>query len=342
MREKSLTLICVQPCKQFYAWQVEVMLTNFESLKIHEHYKIQCLFPYNKSETDWQEKVAVIKKVEQAFKNIAEFFYYEDTRQRPFFYISGSRPNALKQHLKLFPELGENAIFYHDCDMVFTKFPDFFQDTKDDDVWYLSDTISYIGHDYILSKGEEVLDTMCDIVEIDKDMIKRNQPNSGGAQYLMKNLDSDYFEKVEKDCENLFNSINKLSESIKIKNPQYHELQIWCADMWAVLWNAWLHGHETLVIPDMNFCWATDVISKWYMTYIFHNAGVTDGKKSNLFFKPAFTNKLPYSEDFSKLSDKHCSKKYVDIITSIGNKSCLYEQSQGDNTILVSPNESNA
>ena len=50
----------------------------------------------------------------------------------------------------------------------------------------MSDTISYIGYDYIKSKGDDILKTMLDIVGIDEDVVKNNQNNSGGAQYILK------------------------------------------------------------------------------------------------------------------------------------------------------------
>jgi hypothetical protein len=82
-KHKTLTLMCVQPCIQYYAWQVEVMLTNFKSLRIHEEFNVHTLWAFNKNEHDWEEKRALIKKVEDAFSDVAEFHYYEDTRQYP-------------------------------------------------------------------------------------------------------------------------------------------------------------------------------------------------------------------------------------------------------------------
>ena len=49
--KKPLTLICVQPCIQYYAWQIEVMLTNFEAFKLHEEFNIVCLFAYNMNDS---------------------------------------------------------------------------------------------------------------------------------------------------------------------------------------------------------------------------------------------------------------------------------------------------
>ena len=64
MKEK-LTLICVQPCIPYYAWQIEVMLKNFQELEINKNYSVQLLFAYNKNENGWEENVEWIKKVER-------------------------------------------------------------------------------------------------------------------------------------------------------------------------------------------------------------------------------------------------------------------------------------
>ena len=71
--KKPLTLLCVQPCIPYYAWQIEVMLTNFEQLKLHEDFNIVCLFAYNKNEHNWKDNVSIINKVEFRFSDVANF-----------------------------------------------------------------------------------------------------------------------------------------------------------------------------------------------------------------------------------------------------------------------------
>lgn len=335
MHEKPLTLMCVQPSIKYYAWQIEVMLTNFKNLSIHTEFNIDCLFAFNKNESDWEEKVALIHKVKAKFEGIADFYFYEDTREYPISYISSIRPNVLKQHYKAFPELSNKPVFYHDCDVVFTKFPLFLHNYQQDDMnWYVSDTISYIGHDYIKSKGDDVLAKMCEIIGINESLVKEKQNESGGAQYIMKGVDYSFFHKVEKDCERLYKEISQLS-NIKLNEdritadpnnpkPPYHPLQIWCSDMWCILWNAWQRGYKTNIIPEMDFCWGTDSLEKWNEKTIFHNAGVV-GQNDKLFYKGAYTDTYPYEieDDFNKES---ASYKYFEIIKSIGKNSCVYDK----------------
>lgn len=59
----DLTFICVQPCTKNYAWKIEIMLTNFRDCGKSKNYSVECLFAFNKNESDLKDKVATIKKV---------------------------------------------------------------------------------------------------------------------------------------------------------------------------------------------------------------------------------------------------------------------------------------
>jgi hypothetical protein len=319
-------LICVQPCTTYYAWQVEVMLDNFVEVGVTLHNVVQCLWAYNKTESDWQNKLALIKTLEQKFvdEDGIVFYYYEDTRQYPITYVSGIRPNLLKQHYKRFPLLTTEKVFYHDCDILFTKYPEFLDDLNVSETdWYVSDTISYIGHDYVISKGADVLDKMCQIVGCHPHFIKARQQQSGGCQYLFSNVDWLFWEKVEKDCEALFKQITELNNRKKALAPDYHELQIWCADMWAILWNAWLRGFTTNVVNQLSFVWATDPVTMWGERTIFHNAGVVaDGQ---FFYKGSYTNRMPYDdieEKIKTISPTSASYRYAESVLKTSKNSC--------------------
>jgi len=171
-----------------------------------------------------------------------------------------------------------------------------------------------------MSKGYDVYSKMCEIVEIPEIIPKLMNSNSGGAQYILKNINADYWEKVEKDSEQLYYQINQLNNQKKIADPNHHELQIWCADMWAVLWNGWLLGNETKVVPEMNFSWATDTKNRWEETNIFHNAGVTG--TGIHFYKGIFQDHLPYNIE-DTFSEQFCSKLYFNEIKETAKKTCL-------------------
>jgi hypothetical protein len=101
----------------------------------------------------------------------------------------------------------------------------------------------------------------------------------------------------------------------------YHPLQIWCADMWAVLWNGWKLGYKTVCHPELEFSWATSSEEEWYKFNIFHNAGVVRADQG-LFYKALYMDKMPYDEDI-KVDDKTASKKYWEIIKNVSQKSVL-------------------
>lgn len=318
---KNLRYISVQPRLLYYAWQVEVMINNFIKHGINPN-NIDILVAWNPNDltTSIQENVDAWNKLASHY-NTVRFFFYQDTRQQPIHYISSVRPNILKQHFKANPELEKEVIFYHDCDVLFTRPPDWSK-FVDGSIWYLSNTNSYINYDYIISKGHDVYSKMCEIVGIDPVIPKLMNSNSGGAQYIMKNVNAEYWDKVERDSEMLYFNITQLNNEKKQLDPNYHELQIWCADMWAVLWNGWMLGNETKVVPEMNFCWATDDIKRWENTTIFHNAGVTCSC-GRQFYKGSYINQLPYSITQESFKDSVCGYRYVEEIIETAKKSCL-------------------
>ncbi len=177
---------------------------------------------------------------------------------------------------------------------------------------------------YIKSKGDDVLELMCNIVDITPEVIKENQLNSGGAQYIMKNVDAQYWNEVYMDCENLYGEITKLNDAKKIENPSYHELQIWCADMWAVLWNAWKRNYTTKCDPLLNFNWTTTPIDQWNTNCIYHNAGVTNSS-DGMFFKNAYTMQLPYNIALDSPKNGVCVFNYFNYVQEVGSRSFLVD-----------------
>jgi len=321
---KNLRYICVQPRLLYYAWQVEVMINNFIKRGINPN-NIDILVAWNPNDlTSTPENIEMWNKLASHY-NYVRFFFYQDTRQQPIHYISSVRPNILKQHFKAHPELEKEAIFYHDCDIVFTKTPDFSKFLTDE-IWYLSDTNSYINASYILSKGQDVYDKMCEVIGMNPVIPKLMNDDSGGAQYIMKNVNHEYWEKVERDCETLYKEISELNKKKKEADSNYHELQIWCADMWAVLWNGWLLGNQTKVIEEMNFSWTTDPVSRWDETLIYHNAGATCSCGGQ-FYKANYRDKLPYGVELRLDKNKNGYNYYLEV-QETSKKSCLISQQQ--------------
>lgn len=302
-----LRLLSAQPATDYYAWQVEVYLHNFLKLGYNGNY-MDVVAGYNGSIPEsW-------RKIQNRFPYV-RFFFYENTMENDT-YPPAIQSHILEKHFKQHPYLQHEAIFFHDCDFIFTKFFDF-NPYLSDDSWYFSDTISYIGSEYIRSKGEEVLDVMCKTVGIPKQIVVQNQTKSGGAQKLMKNVTADYWKEVYDNSIALYEALKTVSHIKKDTDP--NGIQVWTASMWAELWTAWKRGFNVEVPKEFNFCWATCHVDRWEDMYFFHNAGVPDSK-GGMFFKAEYINKLPYNTNL-ELDKNRCSYKYYSQIKSID--SCL-------------------
>jgi hypothetical protein len=308
-----MKFICAQPAIDYYTWQVEVMINNFIKNGVNpEDIQIVCAHHGSVSEK-WQ-------KLAKGYPDV-KFYFYADQRQKPC-YISSVRPHILYQHWLNHPELINETVFYHDCDIIFSK-PIDFEGLIDNDTCYVSDTVSYIGANYVRSKGEHYLDLMADIVNVNKQYVIEQEKNSGGAQYLLKNVPIEFWKKVYYDAENLYRLVTHQIEKDKKDNPSMHEIQIWCADMWAVLWNLWFWDKAVEVTKKLSFSWATSGSTDWDRYPIFHNAGVT-GDHDGLFYKGKFQLALPYEEVKSKTYNTNfCSSKYAEEVLKTGEVSCL-------------------
>src|SRR5699024_1841781 len=123
-----------------------------------------------------------------------------------------------------------------------------------------------------------------------------------------------FWAKVEKDAEALFSLANEMNKEIKKADPEKKTIQAWCADMWAVLWNAWKRGISTTIHQELDFCWPKDELYRWKETKILHNAGVYPPAAEELFCKGFYTNHPPYFNDFNTLDKNKCSIKIVELI----------------------------
>jgi len=306
-----IRLLSAQPATPYYVWQVEVMLNNFLEMGINLNWvDIVCCKENGVIPQQWSKL---------ASNYAARFFFYNDTRETKH-YISSIRPNILKQHFQAYPELSKETFLYHDCDIVFTK-PINWQQFEEDDIWYGSNTEWYISYDYIISKGKDVFDKMVEVMDINPQLVIDNNKNSIGAQYILKNIDDTFWKEVERDCEELFRVVGEFGREKKKKDNTHHELQIWCADMWAVLWNGWKRGNQTKCHNELQFSWATSDEKEYYKCNIMHNAGVTNST-SGLFYKPQYQQILPYNVAVEP-NKGTASWHYWNWIQKTAEKTCL-------------------
>ena len=310
---QDIYYICAQPSTFYYAWQVDAMLLSFEKFGNVDLSKVHIVssVPLDKPVPD-----SHFKLVEQKWrdKNVL-FEYYKDNRVGSG-YISSIRPHILKKHWQKYPWLQEKTFFYHDCDIALTK-PIKLDDKlspEDNRTCYVSDTMSYIGARYIDSKGHNLLEDMCAIVDIPPHIVRNRELESGGAQYLIKpGITPEFWDKVYQDSERLFTEITGKINEYKREEPDWHELQIWCADMWAVLWNLWKSGYKTPCHLDLDFGWGTHNKSSWDLYSIFHNAGVVKSEEGKPFYKGEYMSRAPI--DAPRPDDEWASQNYFDLIT---------------------------
>lgn len=313
---KDLIFMSVQPDVPYFHWQVEVMITNFTKLGINPN-NIEVIYALEKGKGISNGGRLLTQKYP-----FVRFFFYDKTVENNHGYIPILRLDCLEQHFIKYNEgLKDKNIFYHDSDIIFRKLPDFDSLLKDN-VWYLSDTVSYIGYDYIVSKSFDLLEKMCEIVNISTETVEANQSNSGGAQYLIKGVDHVFWHKVKEDCLELYKFMTEREKEERktLSNAEankYNPIQKWCSDMWAVLWNAWYFGKNTKLSDELSFSWATSRIEEYEKHNIFHNAGVTGDRSKELFYKGNFINQTPFEADLSFVSDKFASIKYVEAIKSV-------------------------
>ena len=297
--------ICAQPAIKYFAWQLDIFIYSLINNNIKQK-DIHILSSINENGID--EYFSVLK---EKYPNVL-FEFYRDTRKYTM-YQPSIKPHLMYNHYLKYPELQKETILFLDADVILIK-PIDFSGMLNDNIWYLSDTSSYLNYDYIKSKGDDVLDKMLEVAGLDEHVIKSNNTNSGGAQYLIKNAETIYWKEVEDLSHRLYIEISHLYSRKPPQEGSNYRLQIWTSEMWAMIWAAWKKGIMTLVHPNLDFCWATDEINKWDEVSIFHNAGVSCGCQ-NLFKKSNYTDKLP---DLNlEIDNTKCSFNYYNMLKEV-------------------------
>jgi len=317
---KDLKFICAQPDDTYYTWQVHAWL---ESLKSIGHSDKAIVLVYTPS---FREKSDKWQKIADLYPE-ATFAYYKDNgdvSQQLGVYIPVLRPFVLMKYFQEHPDMITKAVFYCDCDILFTdKFN--VDEYINDDICYLSDTNSYINASYFDSKIKDVLpekleeyktrDILAEItslIGITREIAETNNENSGGAQYFLKNVDANFWHKVMNDCIIIRKYLQHVNKQFFANEDK--GFQSWCADMWAVLWNLWLKDHETKNIPEMDFSWASDPIEKVEKLGLFHNAGITSKEMNGCpaFYKGTYhTGKDPFTDSqILAVANNEQSRKY--------------------------------
>ena len=293
--------------KKRYWWEILTQINNFKKLNIDK----DLIYLIGTKDGKLSKELSHIK-----IHTGVRIYGIKDTRDKNIAYRPTIRPHIIKKYL--YEKHGNGQIksfLYLDSDVLLLKKIPSTIYKQNNNTWYLSDTKSYLNSNYIKKKGEDLFKEMCRIVDVDPNIIEANDDNAGGAQYLIKNVDWKFWDKVEKDSELLYQHMIKTSNKY---NPT-HPIQAWTADMWALLWGAIKEGHKVKINKNMDFVWATDNKDKINKNKCFyHNAGVTS--QNGLFNKSQHQNRSPFYDDFSFINDNYCSDIYVKEIINTRNK----------------------
>jgi hypothetical protein len=201
---------------------------------------------------------------------------------------------------------------------------------------YVSDTINYIGYKYIKgccdryykvhsSKPNydkfDIFTKMCEAVGVDEDIVRKRNAQSGGAQYLLKNMNYEFWDECEKANERLYGMFLKYEKSYPIP----HHIQKWTTDMWTCLLLYWKRGDDTIVDKQLDFSWATGTARQYRIKNIFHLAGVTGDQKKR-FNKGKYHAKCVFEEYnknrciFDHVDSKNATFEYVKVMKEYFNK----------------------
>jgi len=328
-------LITCQPTDTYFVWQNHMYIESclaqgFEEEQIHILLYNPTERPYN---TSWDNLKKCYPKL--------NIFVYEDKGVQQFLgiYIPILRPHILWQHFEAFPELQDRTIIYTDCDILWTDNMNI-NHLLEDDINYVSDANSYLNHSYFESKYRDVLPEkleeaksidflkgVCDIVGIDKQVVIDNNSNTGGVQYILKDIDALFWKKVEIDVLKIRMYLQQMNRSyFKDENSG---IQSWCADLWAVQFNLWYFNKESKVVKELDFAWSTDPIIKLNTYPILHNAGIVSetGNGYNAFYKGKYHMGIDPTKDPNldailndEQSKKYCTWYYANELNKIKNK----------------------
>ncbi len=287
-----------QPIDVYFLWQVEVQIVNFRKFGISGRMHILVWYPEKRA-----SELEAWRTLQDKYPE-TRFFFYPDEGVTLGLYVSQLRPHTIKKHFKAIPELKREIIFYHDSDIIFNYLPEFDKLLSDNVNWQ-SDCSSYLDYNYLSRKEKEgnipeneAIQILADIGKVPLEVLQSYTGNTGGAQCILKGVDSEFWEDVERQCKeirykfwwNIPTSINR-----KYFIDENKGFQSWCADMWALNMALWSRGKITSVTPILDFSWATSSYEEFLKKPIYHNAGATKDRP-DLFYKGDWLHKSPIGQ----------------------------------------------
>lgn len=323
-----MIFISAQPYDLYFLWQVEVQACNFRKHGISDKMHVCVWFPDNDIREAKGQKIEPVNfqgwlDLAKKYPEVKFFFYKDkglDTAEFEL-YIPQLRPQILAKHFDTHPYLHDEVIFYHDSDIIFNYLPDFEKLSEGPTNW-VSNTSHYLDYRYLYFKEKQgnipKREAICKLAEIGGvsiSTIAKYKGNTGGAQYILKNIDGNFWRDIEKMSIQIRKSFTHKTESNAARNSESVEwcsnsfntkyfpderegFQSWCADMWAVNFALWSRNREYSTTPELDFSWATDSADTYLMKPIMHNAGAT-GTQEGVFFKGRWMNTSPIGKPLS-------------------------------------------
>lgn len=332
---KELKFLVAQPDDTYYTWQVHLWLESLKKIGHSDKAIVLIFIPsFREKNNKWQQVIDLYPE--------SEFVFYKDVNEVSQYlglYIPILRPYCLGKYFEENPTMKDKAVFYCDSDIVFTEQFNV-NDYINDNISYLSNTNSYINASYFDSKVHQVLPEKLDeyktrdilgevaaLCGVSREIAESHNNHSGGAQYLLKNADAEFWKKVFDNCLTIRSYLLSINQQFfKDENSGY---QSWCADMWAVLWALWYNKQEAKVISEMDFAWSTDNISRLTTTSILHNAGIGSDNSNGYpaFYKGKYhQGQNPFDDSHlqivmnNEVSKNHCTHYYLSQLMDLKNK----------------------
>lgn len=293
-----MTFISCQPHDIYFLWQVEVQICNFRMFGVSDRMHVLVWYPKG------SDKLPLWEELARKFPEVS-FFFYEDQGVDLDLYIPQLRPHCLARHFDLYPNLEKEVIFYHDSDIIFNYLPDF-DNLGQGEVNWQSDTSSYLDYNYLRRKEDEgnipaneAISILCEIGNVTLNTFRSYSDKTGGAQYILKGINGDFWRDVERMCVHIrgkffFGVKNSIND--KYFPSEAAGFQSWCADMWAVNMALWSRNKVTDVTSLLDFSWATDDAETYHKKPIMHNAGAT-GAEPGVFYKGHWIMKSPIGKN---------------------------------------------
>lgn len=334
---RDLKFITIFPDDIYFSWMCHMWLESLKNIGLSDKAIVLIFTPKHRepNKAKYQQIIDLYPEV--------EWNWYKDEEgevtSKLGIYIPILRPWTAMKYWQDHPDMKDKAVFYCDSDIIFTER---FNIDKflDDDITYCSDTNSYINASYFDSKVRDVLpekleeyktidvlDTAARIVGINRKICEANNLHSGGTQYLFKNIDAEYWQKVYEDCIPLIKYLGGINKQFfENENKGY---QKWTSDMWAVLWGVWYRKQETKVVPELEFAWVHDPITKLEKVSIYHNAGATSPFTGDMpvFYKGKYHRGEdpmldPHLDDVlnNEKTKKHCTWYYASKLDELRRK----------------------